>query len=143
MAKTNDGQLAEGTIAVSAFRVFRNAFLGGGSEKAQSVDTDWDDLEDDQQLAWISVAERAVEILEDCENLPWVKLAEELFKIWAYRLDYPIQEFTELSLSVRAAWVAVSRHIANLCALENSDDIAEHENRWIGASLRLGQAARS
>lgn len=134
--------MSEGTIAVSAFRVFRNAFKGSpGSNVSQKID--WDDLDDDQQLAWASVAERATEILEDCENLPWVKFADELFQIWARRMDYPIQEYAELSDPVRAGWVAVSRHIANLCALENNDDITEHEGRWIGAAVGLGQVVEA
>ena len=134
-----DGQLSEGTIAVSAFRVYRNAFLGADPGKARG--TDWDDLEEDNQVAWVSVAERALEILEDCENLPWVAFAAQLFSIWARRLDYPVQEFAELNESPRAAWVAVGRHIANLCAMESNDDITSHEERWVGAASRLGQAA--
>lgn len=140
MANEEAGHLTEGTISVSAFRVYRNAFLGANPDKSKGTHTDWDDLDDDQQFAWFSVAERAIEILDDCENLPWVQFADQLFKVWARRMDYPIQEFAELSDAVRAAWVAVSRHITNLCALESGADIAEHEDRWLGAATRLGQA---
>ena len=139
MAKQDAGQLSDGTIAVSAFRVFRNAFLGAAEELAKSK-VDWDALDDEQQFAWFSVAERAVEILEDCENLPWVKFAEELFKVWARRMDYPIQEFRDMPPATQAGWTAVARHVANLCAIEADDDLAEHEARWIGAAGRLGQA---
>ena len=135
MAK-EDGRLSEGAIAASAFRTYRNAFLGSVKVKG----TDWDDLEEDNQYAWVSVAERALEILDDCEGLPWVKFASELFAIWARRLDYPVQEFSELTEPARAAWVAVSRHIPNLCAMEDDEDITSHEERWIGAASRLGQA---
>lgn len=135
----DDGQLSDGTIAVSAFRVYRNAFKGTDTPKEQDK-LEWDDLDDDQQFAWFSVAERAAEVLEDCENLPWVTFAANLFLMWAKRMDYPIKEFRELTMPVQAAWVAVARHVANLAALEGNEDITEHESRWVGAAHRLGQA---
>ena len=141
MAVKEEAGLSQGTIAVSAFRAYRNAFQGGDDEPAGDKKPDWDDLDDDQQVAWFSVTERALDILEECDDLPWVSLATSLFSVWARRSDYPIQEFSELAMPVRAAWVAVSRHITNLCSLEGPEDLAPHEQRWIGAANRLGKAA--
>lgn len=146
MAVKEEAGLSQGAIAVSAFRAYRNAFAGGSPEKYPKgqhpsvAGTDWDDLDEYQQVAWFSVSERALEILEDCENLPWVGFADNLFATWARRIEYPIQEFSELTDPVRAGWVAVARHIANLCALESSEDLTSHEERWIGAASRLGQS---
>ena len=139
MAVKEDAGLSQGTIAVSAFRVYRNALLGPGADKTKGTHTDWDDLDDDQQAAWFSVAERSLEVLDDCENLAWVSFASSIFVTWAKRIDYPVQDFGELADAPRAAWVAVARHIANLCALENDEDLASHEERWIGAAGRLGK----
>ena len=139
MAVKEEAGLSQGAIAVSAFRAYRNAFLAE-ADKDSVKSADWDDLDEDQQVAWFSVSERALEILEDCENLPWVHFAANLFSAWARRIEYPIQEFSELTDPVRAGWVAVARHIANLCALESSEDLTSHEERWIGAASRLGQA---
>ena len=140
MAVKEEAGLSQGTIAVSAFRAYRNAFLEKDADRTKGTHTDWDGLDEDQQVAWFSVSERALEILEDCENLPWVSFAANLFSTWARRIEYPIQEFSELTDPVRAGWVAVARHIANLCALESNDDLASHEERWVGAASRLGQA---
>lgn len=139
MATKDEVGLSQGTIAISAYRVYRNAFRNGPVQPDIPV-ADWDDLDEDQQFAWFSVSERALEILDDCENLPWVGLAADLFATWARRIEYTIQEFSELPDPARAGWVAVARHIANLCALEGSEDITSHEERWIGAASRLGQA---
>ena len=140
MAVKEEAGLSQGTIAVSAFRAYRNAFRNGPIDPKIPV-PDWDDLDEDQQLAWFSVSERALEILDDCENLPWVSFADNLFSIWAHRIDYSVRDFGELADPTRAAWVAVARHIANLCALESSEDLTSHEERWIGAASRLGQVA--
>lgn len=140
MVKQEDDQLSEGAIAVSAFHVYRNSFKGTAAATKEQEKLEWDDLDDDQQSAWLSVAERATEILDDCENLPWVTFAAQIFEMWARRMSYPVQEFSELTTPVQAAWVAVARHVANLCALESNSDITEHEDRWIGAAARLGQA---
>ena len=141
MAVKDEVGLSQGTIAVSAFRVYRNAFFEFAGEPGKTPD--WDDLDDDQQTAWFSVAERALDVLDDCENLPWVTFARALFDAWARRTEYPIQEFSELTTPVQAAWVAVARHIANLCALENAEDLSSHEDRWIGAANRLGTSTGS
>ena len=138
MAVKDESGFSEGTIAVSAFRAYRNAFFDTAGQPEKTPD--WDDLDEDQQLAWFSVAELALEMIEDFENLPWATFARSLFGTWARRIEYPIQEFRELTMPVQAAWVAVARHIANLCALQDAEDLASHEERWIGAANRLGSA---
>ena len=135
MAKLDD-EVGSGLMGQSMFRAYRNSLHKDGSTIKRM---EWEDLEEDQQLAWVSAAEVALDLLEDAENLPWTTLASHMFFMWARRLEYPVHDFDQLDDKARAAWVVAARHAVNLCALEG-EELSPHEERWTGAAYGLEKA---
>lgn len=125
----DEAEMNSGSMGASIFRAYRNAL-----NRERSLD--WDDLSDDQRLGWVAAAEAALDVLEDAQELPWVTLAARMFGAWAHRVEYPLREYNDLDLVIKAAWVVAARHAANLCALDGEDP-TPHEERWIGAANGL------
>jgi hypothetical protein len=131
MKKQNEGLTAE-QMAGTAYNAYRWAM--GLKDGAGNTLPDWGGLNDGQQAGWARVATVAINMIDDCVELPWVNLAAAAYTEFTefYRPSNAAVSWDGLGAQDKLAWSAAVRHIANMMAVDESDneDIDGHERFW-------------
>jgi len=127
-----DNGLSTCDLAESAFNVFRNS-LGHNDVWGNPV-AEWTNVDYDTQDAWIDATRQAVDRIRDADGASWALLARFAYEQYAETMGYKALAFESQYPETRAAWIAVVKHLANLLALEEVEDLKQHEDYWLNYS---------
>ena len=148
----DDGRLTADQIVLSCFRLFQEileyilaqtraaseevdlsrVFEAGLGEMGYHADhSDWEDLSQEEQAAWIRVVDTVGKQIEGAVDLSWQELAKSAFLHHQICLQKTHADFTHLPPTLQLLWETIARHLANLLVFDITEDgaISTHEQR--------------